>query len=158
MVISAFFKANQEWMKRCRRTVGRGRNEYRGRDLRHERLIRDVFASSVKDPLSRDQDVFRESQIGGIVIKIPLSVALGESGYLYVPNPSALKVTSLVRLGGTEVMKEGTNVEVVTPALEPGAVVVRIQTLTAALHPAGVYVGFLYEDKLVVSQIVVLRG
>ena len=114
----------------------------------------------VNDPtLEWFGDVLRESDTTRILIVVK-GIVTGKSGLIPVPNPQQTKITSLIRMGGSEEMYVSAgnpaNINVVLDKPSTGVVQVTLQNLNAT-HPPGQYLGFIYEDQRLISEVVAFR-
>jgi hypothetical protein len=159
MDLNPFVNANQEWVLRANKrwadaatSIGKGTYE-------PSHLFRDLLDSVLGDPLQWVNDVSRETATSRILI--PAQGLNGpKSSLIPAKNPNQTKITPLARLGGNDQMVVGTHVDLdKPPQTAPGTVQVVLQNLNlaGAVVPPGIYLGFIYEDQLLLAEVVVLR-
>lgn len=155
-LLEAIINANKEWAARAGVRWGNAANAINNGTYDASQFFKDLLQSAVNDPGEWVADVQTETQKTGLIINAK-GLSTAKSGFISVRHPAQTKVSSFARLGGTEQMIEGTHVHLDQPATPAGTVVVRLDNLSAGAHPAGQYLGFLYEDLLPISYIVVQR-
>lgn len=156
MDLNPFVNANKEWFTRASGRWAAAATAINNETYEVKRLFHDLLDSWIGDPLEWWGDIQRESDSTRILIPLG-GQNQGKSAEIPVPHPAQTKITSLVRLGGNEAMQSGTHVLLdKPPQTAAGTVQVVIQNLGSG-HPAGPYLGFIYEDQRLISTVVALR-